>query len=271
MSTTRVQRFGAHGPVGAINQFVILESLPDGERKTGRLLWEDLEPMILPYGIHLQLHYKTAGSATEFEALLRDLWAFVDIDHRAPWLQIECHGGREGLQFADGSIMPWSDLKPLLMAINHASRMNLFLVLACCHGGWFATECRYDEQVPFAWMLGPGDAIRPTPLYSLMANFWGTALKVRDVTVALTAAGAAVPHVSYISFSAVGVFRTALAARIRARIGTPGANLRDEEPLFDQYRMKYFALDEFPENASRFGITYAEVLEQVRRNGTAAF
>jgi hypothetical protein len=167
--------------------------------------------------------------------------------------------------------MPWSKLKPLLMAINHASRMNLFLVLACCHGGWFAADCRYQELVPFAWMLGPGDKINPAPLYSLMTNFWATALRIRDVTAALNAAGALLPNVSYVSLSAVGVFRIGLAARIRKRLGSPGVDLHDEESLFDQYRTQYFALNDFPENASRFGITYAEVLEQARASDGAGF
>jgi hypothetical protein len=64
-----------------------------------------------------------------------------------PCLQIDCHGGPESLEFADGSIMAWRDLKPLVMAINYAARMNLFLVMASCHGGYFAAECRYNELV----------------------------------------------------------------------------------------------------------------------------
>jgi len=262
-SAVRIQRFGARGPVGAINQIVIIESLREGDRKTGRLLRDDLEPMILPYGRNLQLHYHTAASAAEFDFLLRDLWAFVSIDHRAPCLQIECHGGPEGLEFSDGSIMAWRDLKPLLMAINHASRMNLFLVMACCHGGYFAAECRYHELVPFAWMLGPADTVKPSPLYSLMTNFWSATLKVRDVTDALTAASAAVPDIPYASFSAVGIFRLALAKHIRTRISGGASDLRAEEPIFDRLRMKFFGLDEFPQNASRFSVTYAEVLDQV--------
>ena len=33
--------------------------------------------------------------------------------------------------------------------------------------------------------------------------------------------------------------------------------------MFDRLRMKFFGLDEFPDNASRFSVTYAEVLAQV--------
>jgi hypothetical protein len=264
VNTTRFQRFGARGSVGAINQIVIVESLPHGELRTGRLLHEDLEPMALSYGRNLQLHYKMTDSAATFEALLIDLWAFVDIDHRAPGLQIECHGGPKGLEFADGSKMEWRDLKPLLANINHASRMNLILVLSCCYGGYFAAECRYDELVPFAWILGPANTVNAFPLFSLMTNFWSAALARRDVTDALTTASEAAPDIPYASFSAVGIFRLALASWIRRRISEGLSDLRAEEPMFDRLRTTFFGLDEFPENASRFGVTYAEVLAQVQ-------
>jgi hypothetical protein len=188
----------------------------------------------------------------------------VSIDHRAPVLHIECHGGRDGLELADGSLMYWRDLKPLLAAINHASRMNLVLVMACCDGGYFAAECRYNELAPFAWLLGPANSVGAGTLYSMMTNFWTDAFKNRDVTDALSAATDVVLDFPFASFSAVGIFRLALAKRIKTRISKGVADLRDEELIFDQLRSIFFGLDEFPDNADRFGITYAEVLAQVR-------
>jgi hypothetical protein len=192
MMAERIQRFGARGPVAAVSQMVIIESLPTGDRKTGRELHDDLQTRLLPYGARIQLHFQAATSASHFEFLLQDLYAFVNIDRRAPILHIECHGDREALQFADGSLMPWSQLKPLLTAINYACRMNLVVVLACCDGAYFMAECRYTELVPFAWLLGPSGSVRSASLYSLMTNFWTDAFRNRDVTNALTVAGDAV-------------------------------------------------------------------------------
>jgi hypothetical protein len=261
---TRIQRFGAFGHVGSINQIVVIESLPEGELRTGRDLHADLESRVLPYGRHIQLHFKTARSAAEFEFLLRELRAFVSIDHRAPCLQIECHGGAQGLQFADDSVMTWAEIKPLLQGINHAARMNLILVMACCYGGYFVTECRYTELVPFAWILGPAESVNALPLYSLMTHFWSAVLRIRNVTEALNIASEAAPDFPFASFSAVGVFRIALAKWIRTRIEAGASDLLDQEAMFDRARRMFFGLDEFPENAARFTVTYAEVLSQVQ-------
>jgi len=45
MNTTRMQRYGKHGTIGSIAQIVVIESLPEHDKKTGRLLREDLEPI----------------------------------------------------------------------------------------------------------------------------------------------------------------------------------------------------------------------------------
>jgi hypothetical protein len=41
----RVQKYGAHGALGAIGQFVVIQSLREGDRQTGRMIREDLEPL----------------------------------------------------------------------------------------------------------------------------------------------------------------------------------------------------------------------------------
>jgi hypothetical protein len=56
MDTVRIQKYGAHGPLGAINMIVVIESLREDDWKTGRLLREDLEVVALPCGNNLQVH-----------------------------------------------------------------------------------------------------------------------------------------------------------------------------------------------------------------------
>lgn len=81
------------------------------------------------------------------------------------------------------------------------------------------------------------------------------------MTKALTAGGGGRADIFYFSMSAVSIFRIALAARIRvAGSAEARAKLRAaEEPLFEQWRRRFFALDQFPENGDRFAITHREV------------
>jgi hypothetical protein len=157
-------------------------------------------------------------------------------------------------------------VKRLFAGVNVASRMNMLLVLACCYGGYFAAECRrYDEPAPFVYVVGPGNEIYPEPLFALTGGFYSELFRSWDVTKALTAGGAGRADISYFSMSAVGILRIGLAARIRATgSGETRAKLRAaEEPLFEQWRRRFFALDQFPENADRFAITYYDVFAEV--------
>ena len=265
MATKRIQKYGTHGTLGAICAVVIIESLPAGDSPTGQRLRDDLEQFAISMGDLFAVRYVTARSADELESLLIELWAFVvESNGIGLCLQIECHGDKNGIQLADGSSMSWDRLRPLLVNVNLASRMNLIFWLAACHGGYFITACRYHETVPFTVLVGPGSEIDPSTLLAFTCTFYTELFKTRNLTEALTVAGAVRPDISYINFSAVGVFRVALAARIRRAPPELRVQVRAiEEPQFDQWRKAFFALDQYPENADRFAITYAEVLAEV--------
>jgi hypothetical protein len=120
------------------------------------------------------------------------------------------------------------------------------------------------ETVPFTVLVGPGNEIDPCTLLAFTCTFYTELFRTRDVTEALTVAGAVRPDISYINFSAVGVFRTALAARIKGAPPELRTQIRAvEEPLFDQWLRTFFALDQYPQNADRFAVTYAEMLAEV--------
>jgi hypothetical protein len=265
MATTRIQKFGTHGTLGAICAVVVIESLPEGETKTGQRLRDDLELIAISMWDRFAVRYVSVESADGLDSLLNELWAWiVESKGIGLCLHIECHGDKDGIQLADGSEMSWDRLRPLLANIHLASRMNLIFWLASCHGGYSVLACRYQETAPFTVMVGPGREIDPSTLLAFTSTFYTELFKTRDVTEALTIAGAIRPDISYINFTAVGAFRTALTARIK---GTPPelrAQIRAvEEPRFDQWRRTYFALDVYPENTDRFAVTYAQVLADV--------
>jgi hypothetical protein len=265
MTTTRIQKYGTHGTLGAICAVVVIESLHDGDSKTGQRLRDDLELIAISMGDRFAVRYVSVQSADELDSMLNELRAWVvESKGIGLCLHIECHGDKEGIQLADDSQMSWNRLRPLLASIHLASRMNLIFWLASCHGGYSVLACRYHETAPFTVMVGPGREIDPSTLLAFTSTFYTELFKKRDVTEALSIAGVVRPDISYINYSAVGAFRAALAARIK---GTPPelrAQVRAvEEPRFDQWRRTYFALDEYPQNADRFAVTYAQVLAEV--------
>jgi hypothetical protein len=162
--------------------------------------------------------------------------------------------------------MPWSRLNPLLANINLASGMNLNLWLASCYGGYFVTAYPYWKPVPFAFIVGPANEIGEGVLLAFTCTFYTELFRMGDMTEALNVARVVRPDITYIAYSAVSVFRTVLTARGK----NPAPKIVGmEEPLFDQYRRKFFALNKFPDNAERFAITYAKVLAQVEADEAA--
>lgn len=63
-------------------------------------------------------------------------------------------------------------------ALREKGESCSLLVLACCHGGYFAAERRYDEPAPFVYMVGPGNKIYPEPLFALTGGFYSELLEV---------------------------------------------------------------------------------------------
>jgi hypothetical protein len=72
MTTERVQRFDARGPLGAIGMIVVIESLKEKDGKTGQKLRDDpgLIAIAMSLGKNFKVHYKTARSADDLEFLL---------------------------------------------------------------------------------------------------------------------------------------------------------------------------------------------------------
>ena len=54
-------------------------------------------------------------------------------DH-LPILHISAHGAQEGLQLSDGSLIPWSTLRDLLIPVNKSLRGFLLLCMSVCKG-----------------------------------------------------------------------------------------------------------------------------------------
>jgi hypothetical protein len=265
VATKRIQKYSTKGTLGAVCAVVVIESLRDGELKTGQRLRDDLETIAISMENLFAVRYVSVESANELASLLNELRSWVvESGGIGLCLHIECHGDKDGIQLADDSVMSWDRLRPLLAGIHLASRMNLIFWLASCHGGYAVLACRYSETVPFTVMVGPGREIDPSTLLAFTSTFYTELFRTGNVTEALTIAGVVRPDLSYINYSAVGALRTALAARIK---GTP-RELRQqmeavEEAQFDKWRRIYFALDVYPQNSERFAVTYTEVLAEV--------
>jgi hypothetical protein len=226
---------------------------------------------------------------------LEDLRIDVERTHRFPILDIECHGLSDlsGLCLSDGSSASWDILKSYLLAINLASKFNLFLIMGCCNGGYFGQVSRLEETSAICGYLGPNSDVGDVDLLKALRAFYTELFTVFDVTLAMNSLRAAVPGFPYFYTTAEGLFRLgaegyirdcanprALRERARSLVENlrlasnprvPSINqmmrtLKElERPHLESCIRAFFALDAIPENRDRFRLTYGDLLSGAAR------
>jgi len=105
---------------------------------------------------------RTAVNLEAFEASLKIGFAeeMKTYEGLVPILHISAHGDSEGIQLSDGTVIPWANLRQLLVPINTALNNGLLVCLSCCEGysGTRMAMSVEDEGYPFyAIVATPGN------------------------------------------------------------------------------------------------------------------
>jgi hypothetical protein len=270
-----------------INAVAIFDAIPEGELNTARKLREDIE--IIATSLHNgpEVRY----FRTESVSSLSDALTLILLEHKRvgllPMLHIEAHGlaGEQGIAFPNRQYCTWETLKELITPLNIAMKLNLMVVLATCYGGSFASAIRVTDPAPVWGLIGPTREITAGQVQGDFGNFYRTFFLTASGSQAIDALNARAPKQSlYYHTSAEEFFlqvwraykRNCCSPKIlseRARkmyrqakaskdtkvpnIGELKRRLQREEPdSFARYRDIYFMYDIYPENQSRFAITY---------------
>jgi hypothetical protein len=273
-----------------LHTLIFIESLPEGEEKSGRLLYENLNPINIKYGEILKFSYKEINNKNDlfyfFEQIESDanngLW---------PLIHIECHGSsnHNGIILANNELVAWGELKKYLVNINIATRLNLFIVLSACHGIDLVNCIFPSERAPFWSMLGPSDTVSTTELYNSLFDFYKTYIKAtanneeRNGGKALSALYSHTlknGHFSLITseefFKIIytGYFKICKNEKYiknraqnisnelyKSKIASPGIKkiksyIRNTHPdHFNYFFNIFFMIDLFPENSQRFNVS----------------
>jgi len=180
---------------------MIVESLPDRDRATGRRLNEDLEPLCIREGFKLQFECVTSRDAL-FDLLVR-LGDRCRQEGWMPLLHLEMHGREDkaGLVLSNGDFVSWRELIQHLRAINRACANNLTVVLPVCWGIHVQDEVfrasGVSKATPFVALIAPGRKVWPDEIETATRRFYEIALSTGggDLNAALEAMNAAVERV----------------------------------------------------------------------------
>jgi hypothetical protein len=178
----------------------ILEWLPNGDRRTGRELYDEIEPMALLSTPSVRVTYHRIATRNEFIATLRKIEDDFRVTGRLPLLQIETHGlyadqemkDNVGIcSMADDTLL-WSELMQELVPLNQLTGLRLFMVMASCSGIWGIKMAQPVGRAPFLAILGPNRDVMPDEVAKACVAFYRTIFQKGTGNTALDAMNAAV-------------------------------------------------------------------------------
>lgn len=268
----------------SFSHFIIVESLPPGDTRTGTRLHEDIMSHRTFHQRGIGVSLVTVRNRSELISVLEKLATDASTNGIRPILHVECHGAKEGLALADDSFFRWEDLKPLLVSINEASRCNLLIVLAACWGGYLINVISATERAPFWGIIGPSE---PDRADHLLSNFTAFYTRLLDPSSEALALPTLLQETNYCYTSVQTFFEHAYASYLknhcsekdlsqRARVMSrelkrqgaadppgPAATRRllkrQLRSDFEKCRRCFFMIDLYGENENRFLLSYDEV------------
>lgn len=181
-------------PLEYSNVYVI-ESLKDGERKTGTELYNDI--------IRRRMEQKNlAGNCELIDNIEEKVQFFAAMEKiiddeknllANPIIHFEMHGGKQGLELANGDFITWQELQFFLVQINGICGNNLFITMASCFGGYVYTAINPSFISPFWGFIGPFEEVGENEIMANYGAFYNEFLQSSDFQAAEQALHASNP------------------------------------------------------------------------------
>ena len=276
----------------------IIEWLREHDRKTGRELFEVLQPLALAAQPPVDTVFQSIATRAELVAVLRTIEGQFAADGVVPLLQVETHGSEDGIGVSEDECFDFIDLAHELMPLNQLTGLRLFVVLAACKGIWGTKMSLPSERAAFQVLLGPYRTVTDDEVATAMQAFYASAFAERNGDQAVKAMNGAVaaaqptfgPVNAAMGFKMVykdwlatsftpdavdrsvaemneaqGEIFLALHGRERSAEEAEFDRVRiravyeNHEANFQEFRTRYFMIDLFAENDNRFPITLADM------------
>jgi len=274
------------------NKLWVIESLPSGELRTGKNLFDN--QLDKARQAHEDLAVKFAEPITKAELfeVLENI-KNETLDGIYPMIHFECHGCEDGLGTASGELVEWEEIREILIEINRNTKLNLMIVIAACNGAHLIKVSTKLDAAPFWAIIGPEVEVTAGHIQENFGKFYESFFSDLDGDKAISVlnGGAAQSDRTYHFLTAAGLFSRAYRTyykshcvgkgrkkrieqlvteamknpRVKAR-GVAWARqqvkqgLASEDQHFDKLRKRFFFIDQFPENDARFPLSREQII-----------
>ena len=151
----------------------ILESLHEGDQRTGENLRDDLRQYQYDnIDFPLNYDYHVIDNLTILYTTLSTIEQKTSLTNSVPIIQLECHGNTDGIELSSYQRISWIDFFDLIRPINIASLNLLLLNLSMCYSESIIKSIDPRKRAPFRAMAGPIGKAYPIPLQSSWSDFY---------------------------------------------------------------------------------------------------
>jgi hypothetical protein len=279
------------------NKVWVIESLPEGDLKTGTSLVEGQLEEAKAANPELIVAFEQPKTKHDLLNVLEKIKTDTLSTGCYPMIHFECHGCPDGLGTAANELVTWDELRKVLIEINQACRLNLVIVLACCNGAYLIKAATKMDRAPFWAIIGPEVEVTAGEVLIEFREFYKIFFETMNGDAAIDALnkGVARPGRKYHFLSAAGLFiraytryyrRFCTGKGLRERTETltteamknPNVRLRGvkwarsqvkcalaaKDANFNKIKNRFFFIELFPENKERFPLTHDSVLKKTQ-------
>lgn len=164
-----------------INRIIVIESIPDDEKQTGKELYDDIITKYIKYfNPEISHEYFNVNSKEEFIEVLSDIEKTI-IEEDELILHIEAHGGKEELQFKNLELLEWTELEKILTKWNQICKNKLHLNLATCHGMHVAEKISLKNTAPYQTYISALYELSPNEILEDNSILYEELIKSRHI------------------------------------------------------------------------------------------
>lgn len=150
---------------------VIIQSLKDGDLKTGEMLYENLSNSLSIKYPDTSVKIYDVKNKLELAETFCKIYNEIT-DGELITLQIEAHGCEDGVGMASGELVTWKQFFGIIRPINE-KMVNLLLVcMSMCYGGALISQIEPEKRAPYRAFVGTGGEIKAGVLLDGFTAFY---------------------------------------------------------------------------------------------------
>ena len=272
----------------------VIESLPDGELKTGKNLVENQLEDTNKAQPNLKVAFEQPVTKSELFEILEKI-KNESSSGEYPMIHFECHGCEDGLGVASGELVEWDELREYFIDINRSCQLNLMIVVAACNGAHLIKVSTKLDAAPFWAIIGPEKEVIAGDIQDNFGDFYKTFFNDLDGDKAIEVLnqGKLGRDRKYHFLSAEKLFSRAYLTYYKSHCIGKGKRERiesltsqamqnpevkergvkwardqvkkglcEEDNHFEKLKKRFFFINKYPENANRFKISREDIVDE---------